>query len=112
MSYSNDEGNTWAYRESPFPDIGSGQRLVLMRLAEGPLLLMSFDRGGMFASLSFDEGDTWSERKRIDQGRRGYLAATQTPDHLIHLITSQQYYRFNLAWLKSAPTAAKHGQHD
>jgi hypothetical protein len=101
MSYSNDEGNTWAYRESPFPDIGSGQRLVLMRLAEGPLLLVSFDRGGMFASLSFDEGDTWSGRKRIDQGHRGYLAATQTPDHLIHLITSKQYYRFNLAWLKS-----------
>ena len=101
MSYSNDDGNTWTYRESPFPDIGSGQRLVLMRLTEGPLLLVSFDRGGMFASLSFDEGDTWSGRKRINQGRRGYLAATQTPDHLIHLITSKQYYRFNLAWLRS-----------
>ena len=66
----------------------------------------------MFASLSFDQGDTWPARKRIDPQRRGYLAATQTPDHLIHLITSRQYYRFNLAWLKSAPTATKPGPHD
>jgi hypothetical protein len=31
---------------------------------------------------------------------RGYLAATQTPNGLIHLISSKQYYVFNLAWLK------------
>ena len=31
---------------------------------------------------------------------RGYLAGTQTPDNMIHLITSRFYYKFNLAWLK------------
>ncbi|GAI33660.1 unnamed protein product [marine sediment metagenome] len=37
---------------------------------------------------------------------RGYLAATQTPNGLIHLISSKQYYVFNLAWIKQfTPTA-------
>ncbi|MBM3493037.1 MAG: hypothetical protein FJX72_01750 [Armatimonadetes bacterium] len=30
----------------------------------------------------------------------GYLAATQTPDGVIHLISSRLHYRFNLGWLK------------
>ncbi|GAJ15305.1 unnamed protein product, partial [marine sediment metagenome] len=30
---------------------------------------------------------------------KGYLAATQTPNGVIHLITSKQHYAFNLAWL-------------
>jgi hypothetical protein len=34
----------------------------------------------------------------------GYLAATQTPDDRIHLISSRLHYRFNLAWLKAART--------
>ena len=100
QSYSNDDGKTWTYRESPFPGISSGQRLVLTRLNEGSLLMVSFDRGEIYAVLSFDEGVSWPVRKRIDDGRRGYLAAAQTPDNLIHLITSRLYYRFNLAWLK------------
>jgi hypothetical protein len=70
-----------------------------MRLNEGPLLLVSFDRGEIFAALSLDEGASWPVRKPLDDGRRGYLAAVQTPDNLIHLITSRLYYRFNLAWL-------------
>jgi hypothetical protein len=78
---------------------------------------------GMFAALSFDEGKSWPVRRLITDGGpgreldgggntgkfvmdesraepRGYLAATQTPDRLIHLISSKQYYVFNLAWLK------------
>jgi hypothetical protein len=31
---------------------------------------------------------------------KGYLAATQTPDNVIHLISSNLYYRFNIAWLQ------------
>jgi hypothetical protein len=30
----------------------------------------------------------------------GHLAATQTPDGVIHLISSRLHYRLNLAWLK------------
>lgn len=145
ISLSEDEGKTWTYRPSPFPPIGSGQRLVLMRLNEGPLLLVSFTgsthrlpreewpgmlfgdgRGstragyGLFAALSFDEGDTWPVRKLLTPGDgeydggawtgrfetsqtraepKGYFAATQTPDGIIHLISSRLHYRFNHAYL-------------
>jgi hypothetical protein len=144
MSISDDMGRTWRYSASPFPPIGGGQRLVLMRLREGPLLLVSFTsddrrqpeaRGmmfadkagksfvgyGMFAALSLDEGETWPVRRLLTPGdgtydggawtgqftaspdraeHAGYLAAAQTPDHVIHLISSRLHYRFNLAWLK------------
>jgi hypothetical protein len=143
MSLSADLGCSWRYRASPFPPISGGQRLVLMRLREGALLLVSFtdasDKAeleglsfpvaggsqrqgyGAFATLSFDEGASWPVRKLLSDGRprdldggawtrgfamdqdhaepRGYLAATQTPDGVIHLLSSRLHYRFNLAWL-------------
>jgi hypothetical protein len=147
MSISKDMGETWTYQASEFAPIGGGQRLVLRRLQEGPILLVSFaDRKegitirdeagrerrvyGMFAALSFDEGKTWpikrlitagGQAREIDGGGntgrfimddnhaepKGYLAATQTPNRLIHLITSKQYYVFNLAWLKQPMPAGK-----
>ena len=30
---------------------------------------------------------------------KGYFACTQTPDGVIHLISSRLHYRFNLAWI-------------
>lgn len=145
MSISRDWGKTWTYHATDLPPIDGGQRLVLRRLNEGPLLLISFtdhplrtpeaDRGmvfpdregnnyrgyGMYAALSYDEGKTWSVRKLLTDGTerflnggawtqfflmdgthaepRGYLAATQTPDNMIHLLSSRLYYCFNLAWL-------------
>lgn len=143
MSLSADLGATWTYRASPFPPIGGGQRLVLLRLREGPLMLVSFtsenlrepEAGGMtftdqqgdefvghgmFATLSFDEGETWPLRKLLTPGQgdydggawtdrftatptraehAGYLAVTQSPDGAIHLISSRCHYRFNLPWL-------------
>ncbi len=148
MSISKDMGRTWTYSASEFQPISSGQRLVLRRLHEGPILFVSFaDRRkgmdipdasgkqrrayGMFAALSFDEGKTWpckrlitagGQAQKVDGGgntgsftmddnhaeTRGYLAATQTPNGLIHLISSKQYYVFNLAWIKQfTPTAGK-----
>ncbi|MHC4174442.1 MAG: sialidase family protein, partial [Planctomycetota bacterium] len=140
MSLSNDMGQTWTYSASEFPPIGGGQRVILRRLQEGPILFISFaDRNkgmlirgaagrqcqvyGMFATLSFDEGKTWSIKRLLTDGGpareldgggntgrfvmdqnhaepKGYLAATQTPNALIHLISSKQHYVFNLAWLK------------
>ncbi len=146
MSMSSDMGKSWTYIPSEFPPISGGQRLVLMRLREGPILFVSFTDSsrnlnnptgltlitadgqkrtgyGLFAALSFDEGKTWpikrlitagGEAKKLDGGAwtdefvmdethaepRGYLAATQTPDGVIHLISSALHYRFNLAWLK------------
>jgi hypothetical protein len=140
LSISADKGNTWTYSSSPFPPISGGQRLALIRLSEGPLMLASFtgahnnDKGmefsgkkgrktigyGLYVALSYDEGKTWPVRKLITPGTgeydggawtktfktdathaepRGYLAATQSPDNVIHLISSKLHYRFNLAWL-------------
>jgi formylglycine-generating enzyme required for sulfatase activity len=148
MSISDDMGKTWRYKASPFPPISSGQRLALIRLAEGPLFFASFtgpslwwgnavnnDNGmeftdkdgnsfrgyGLFFALSYDEGKTWPVRKLLTPGTgeydggawtktfktdathaepRGYMAATQSPDKVIHLISSKIHYRFNLAWLE------------
>ncbi|MFO7775634.1 MAG: sialidase family protein, partial [Candidatus Hydrogenedentota bacterium] len=143
MSISDDMGETWTYSASEFPPIASGQRLVLTRLREGPILFVSFtdtrggDREGMlfpdaegdafrgyglFAALSYDEGATWPVRKLVTPGageydggahhghfeatptnaeHGGYLAATQTPDGVIHLISSRLHYRFNMEWLET-----------
>ena len=35
----------------------------------------------------------------------GYLAATQSPDGTIHLLSSGLHYRFNLPWLLTKPSA-------
>ena len=139
MSISDDMGQHWTYSASPFPPIGGGQRLVLTRLNEGPLFFASFGNitftdsagnahkgSGLFAALSYDEGESWEIRRlitpggpprRVDGGGntgiftmsyssaepRGYLSVHQTPDDVIHLISSKQYYAFNLAWLETDP---------
>ena len=153
-SISNDMGRTWTYSATEFPPIGGGQRLVLMRLREGPLMFVSFsadahgqDRDkitgftvrdaagaereifGSFAAVSFDGGKTWPVKKPLSLGGPartfygrgwtreflmddthaeplGYFAATQSPDNVIHLISSGLHYRFNLAWLKAPMPAA------
>ena len=147
MSISDDLGKTWTYSASPFPPIDGGQRLILKRLNEGPILLISFTNSkqqdktkswsftdangnsfegiGMYATLSFDEGQTWPIRKLLTPGNgnynggawtgkfkasptraehAGYLAVTQTPDNIIHLISSRLYYQFNLKWLTTMPS--------
>ncbi|MFD1629279.1 SUMF1/EgtB/PvdO family nonheme iron enzyme [Pseudopedobacter beijingensis] len=145
MSISSDWGQTWRYFATDLPFIGGGQRLVLMRLNEGPLLLVSFTSNshywddkkwgmefninggkkygyGMYAALSYDEGKTWEKKKLLTDGKeryldggawtghfftssfqaepKGYLAVTQTPDNMIHLISSRIHYRFNIKWIE------------
>ena len=151
QSVSDDGGKTWRYAPGPWPPISGGQRLVLLRLRQGPLLFCSFTDAsrnlsdaddlsglrfpdeaggaaftgyGLFAAVSLDEGETWPVRKLLTAsgpGReyhggawtrafvmdaahaepRGYLAATQTPDGTVHLVSSALHYRFNLAWLRA-----------
>ena len=71
---------------------------------------------GMFSALSLDEGKSWQYPKLIPDDAAnpwkspsgGYLACVQTPDDMIHLVSSRKYYRFNLAWLKTpAPAVVK-----
>jgi hypothetical protein len=152
MSFSSDLGKTWTYEASEFPAIGSVQRAVLLRMHEGPLLFCSFtdeqrywpkhkgmafktaDGGeftgcGLFAAVSFDEGQTWPVRRLITPGGpertvpgvdkreftlsdtlaelSGYLSVCQTRDDLIQLISSKNHYVFNLAWLKELPVLPK-----
>lgn len=33
----------------------------------------------------------------------GYLAGTQTPDNMIHIISSGIHYRMNLKWIETPP---------
>ena len=143
QSVSADMGKTWRSTASMWPPIDGGQRLVLIRLKEGPLLLVSFatepvmvtDVGGkqrpvrgLFAALSRDEGKTWPLVRPVSDdgpGRevdtldarskfvlsrenaepRGYMAICQSRDGLIHLISSINYYRFNLKWVETPPPA-------
>lgn len=122
VSFSSDKGKTWTSRASGFPPISSGQRLVLKRLDEGPIMLATFRENGMTIHLSYDEGKTWPVRKLLTDGSgietaggawtgdfkmdathaepKGYFACTQTPDGVIHLISSRLHYRFNLSWIK------------
>lgn len=121
-SISHDGGRTWEVSATEFPAIGSGQRLVLRRLAEGPVMLCSFGPQGLFVALSYDEGASWPVQKLLTDGTRreldggawtgpfvldaahaepkGYLACTQSPDGMIHLLSSRVHYRFNLAWIE------------
>ncbi len=147
LSRSGDGGRSWCSCASEFPPISGGQRLVLMRLREGALLLVSFTDSsqdlkggqrqglsfisaggtsftgyGVFAAVSHDDGKTWPVRKLVTPGAgewdggawtgrfeatpmqaepKGYLAATQTPDGMIHLISSRLHYRFNLPWIET-----------
>lgn len=90
----------------------------------------TFTGSGLFGALSFDGGHTWPVRRliTIDEGHqqleggawtgtfdmtpanaepKGYLTATQSTDGTIHLISSKNHYRFNLAWLETPPAAQK-----
>lgn len=83
-SISADQGRTWHYAATEFDPIDGAQRLELLRLREGALLLVSFAKQlaqrdaagnsysgrGMFAAVSFDDGKTWPVKKLITPGDR------------------------------------------
>jgi len=80
---------------------------------------------GMYAALSMDDGKTWPYRRLITHDGpattiectdgaaialssrsaeyRGYIAACQSLDGLIHVISSRNHYAFNLKWLMTPP---------
>ena len=100
-SISTNMGQSWSINRSAFPGIGSRQRAVLLRLQEGPILLVSFDSDGIFATVSLDEGQSWQQRKELSSSSKSYLAGTQSANGLIHIIASiiDEHYCFNLKWL-------------
>ena len=94
-SVSSDMGKSWQASATPFPPISGGQRLVLMKLKEGPLFVASFSadidnpqpvpdgtrppryKSKLFGALSFDDGETWPVRKIISDFK---------PDHMVETI--------------------------
>jgi formylglycine-generating enzyme len=74
---TNDRGNSYVISATQFPNIHSGQRMVSLRLKEGPIIVVSFANGnatgvpsvyetrhgteifGMFVAMSFDEAKTF-----------------------------------------------------
>jgi formylglycine-generating enzyme required for sulfatase activity len=86
ISISTDGGKSYSYKASEFPPIGGGQRLVLLRLREGPLFMASFANQGMtirdttgnerkvrglFGALSEDGGRTWPFKRLITDDQPG-----------------------------------------
>ena len=93
QSISSDMGKTWTHSASIFPPISGGQRCLLLRLQEGPVLFASFsgDRKkpesmpmmltdtsgqqhpvtGLYTALSHDEGETWSNIRLVSDDGPG-----------------------------------------
>ena len=85
-STSTNMGKTWYHSASEFPPIGGQQRLVLLKLKEGPLLFASYANEGieivdaagerrkvrgMFAALSLDGGQTWPCKRLVSDDGPG-----------------------------------------
>jgi hypothetical protein len=115
-SVSSDGGKTYTYPESQFPPVGGGQRLVLMRLAEGAILLTSFaDTGiditdasgrtrtvhGLYAAVSLDEGKTWPHVRLISDDGPG-TPVECTGGGLFAMSSHSAEYRGYLAGCQSA----------
>jgi len=79
-SISTNLGKTWHYWPSEFPVIGGQQRLVLLKLKEGPLFFASYANEpititdasgaerkvrGLFAAVSEDGGRTWPYKRLV-----------------------------------------------
>jgi len=86
LSRSTDRGKTFQTEATEFEHVDGGQRLVLLRLAEGPLFFASFaDTGllvtdssgtsrevrGLYGTISTDEGKTWSHKRLISDDGPG-----------------------------------------
>jgi hypothetical protein len=85
---------------------------------------------GLYTAISLDEGKTWPYKRIVsDDGPgkiaecmsgglfvmsgsnaeyKGYLSVCQSADGLVHLISSQQHYAFNLKWLMTASPALRY----
>jgi len=104
-SVSSDMGKTWERSASEFQPISGGQRLVLIRLREGPLFFASLAKdmpitdasgrqrlvSGLFGALSFDDGETWPARRLISDDGPG--RPVETADGQL----------FTLSWSNAEP---------
>ncbi len=127
LHISRDGGRPWS---DPGGDI-RGTHAGAVGLRDGHLLALGRAQpieGRMPMSLSSDSGKSWPVRRVLTPGDgaydggawtggfvaspvmaepKGYLAATQPPDGIIHLISSRLHYRFTLAWLLTTRFAGR-----
>jgi len=130
-SISSDGGRTWKVFKTPFPELGSGQRPSLLRLASGRLFFAGdlqhssgqhpddFRQRGCYVALSEDEGETWQIKQlpgvlpadpngfhSNTNPTLGYTVARQAPNGLIHMVSTKtlppQHWELNEAWILSA----------
>ena len=107
VQFSKDLGETWTQKASPFPGIKGGQKAAALKLQSKALLLISMDnqgkvvgKGGTFAALSLDDGETWAHVRNLD-GVQGYMSAAQAPNGVIYVVgTKMSAVAFNETWLK------------
>jgi hypothetical protein len=119
-SISTDGGKTYANSKTEFMPLAGGQRPSLIRLQSGRLFFVADTlssrvpggRNASFVALSDDEGATWTRRELPIKSTCGYVTATQTPNGVIHIVTSKTkpaplHIELNEAWcLKGGePTA-------
>jgi formylglycine-generating enzyme len=114
LQLSKDLGETWTQKDSPFPGIGGGQKATALKLQSKALLLVSMDnkgkvveKGGTFAALSLDDGETWAHVRKLE-GVQGYMSSAQALNGVIHVVgTKQSAVSFNEAWLKEGKAFPK-----
>ncbi|MBI4556710.1 MAG: SUMF1/EgtB/PvdO family nonheme iron enzyme [Candidatus Hydrogenedentes bacterium] len=127
-SISGDGGKTWEISKTPFPALAANQRPTLIRLQSGRLFMVGDwqdynekqpeavrERGlrGSYVALSDDEGETWhiktlpgtEPHESRGYPTVGYCVSAQSPNGLIHLITSMNpqnlHFEMNEAWILS-----------
>jgi hypothetical protein len=96
-SVTRDGGKTFEVTRTEFMPLAGGQRPSIIRLASGRWFFVADTlssrvpggRTNSFVALSDDEGKTWKRRELPINSTVGYVTATQTPDGVIHIVTSK-----------------------
>ncbi len=133
INLSRDGGRTYEIFPSTLPALGGGTRASLIKLASGRLFYVGdmhlrsyrkltpeqappgFEGEGAYAALSDDMGKSWRVRKLVGGnvlgkdgkpvkvGTVSYVTARQSPDGIIHIVTSHNHpdlhFELNEAWI-------------
>jgi formylglycine-generating enzyme required for sulfatase activity len=116
LATSTDGGKTWTKSKTPFDELMSGERPSVIRLASGRLFFVAdynpthqkhIHKDGAYVALSDDDGTNWTMKKLpANVLTVGYTTATQSPDGVIHVITSKNTpdyeIELNEAWVSDA----------
>ena len=96
-SITRDGGKTYTNSATEFKPLAGGQRPSIIRLASGRMFFVADTlssrvpggRNASFVALSDDEGQTWTRRELPIKSTCGYVTAMQTPNGVIHIVTSK-----------------------